>query len=87
MYWIRIGEEGDFQPVATIDAVVENLRDWPVGETTGWKEGGGGYGLETTECYGYDFIHLFVGDRKANFIRPLNGCERGQVETGLATAG
>ena len=83
IYWIRIGEEGDFQPLATIDAVVECLREWPVGEVTGWIAGAIGAGLETTECYGYDLIHLFVGDEEPKLVRVLNGRERGRVEAAL----
>ena len=82
-YWIRVGEEGDYQAVDDIAAVVETLNSWRISEVTGWVAGGIGIGLETTECHGYDFVSLFWGDDEANVIRSLNGWERAAVETGL----
>jgi hypothetical protein len=83
IYWIRAGDQGDYQPVDDLDAVIENLNEWQVGEVTGWVEGARGVGLETTACYGYNFISLFVGDKKANLVRPLNAWEWGRLETEL----
>ncbi len=82
-YWIRVGDQGDYQPVDDIAAAVECLNEWRVGECTGWVEGGRGVGLETTHCYGCDFISLFWGDANANLIRPLDELERADVEEGL----
>lgn len=83
IYWIRVGDEGDYQAVDELAAIIDSLNEWRVGEVTGWVETGIGVGLETTACHGYDFISLFVGDREANLVRPLNGWERGRVEAGL----
>ena len=80
MFWIRVGDQGDYQPVDDLDAVIDSLNEWQVGEVTGWVEGGIGVGLETTKCYGYDFISLFWGDDQANLIRPLDAEERAAVE-------
>jgi hypothetical protein len=83
MYWVRVGDQGDYQPVDDLDAVIGTLNEWRVGEVTAWVDGGIGVGIETTECYGYDFISLFWGDDQANLIRPLNGWERAKVEEGV----
>lgn len=83
MFWIRVGDQGDYQPVDDLDAVIESLNEWQVGEVTGWVEGGRGVGVETTKCYGYDFISLFWGDDQANLIRPLDAEERATVDEGL----
>lgn len=83
MYWIRVGDQGDYQPVDDLDAVIDNLNEWRVGEVTAWVESGVGVGLETTNCYGYDFVSLFVGDDQANLIRPLDAEERAAVEAGV----
>jgi hypothetical protein len=83
MYWIRVGDQGDYQPADDLDAVIDSLNEWRVGEVTGWIEHGIGVGIETMECYGYDFISLFVGDDQGNLIRPLNSRERMAVETGV----
>ena len=82
-YWIRCGDQGDYQPVDDLDAVIESLNEWRVGEVTGWVESGIGVGLETTTCHGYDFISLFWGDDQANLIRPLDAEERAAVEAGI----
>lgn len=82
-YWIRVGDQGDYQPVDDIATAVECLNEWRVGEVTAWVDGGIGVGIETMECYGYDFISLFVGDDQGNLIRPLNSCERAAVEEGI----
>jgi len=82
-YWIRCGDQGDYQQIDDLDGVIDTLNEWKVGEVTGWVEGGRGVGLETTGCYGYDFISLFWGDDKANLIRPLNDEERNAVEEGV----
>ena len=83
MYWIRIGDQGDYQPVDDLDAVIDTLNEWRVGEVTAWVNSGIGVGIETMACYGYDFISLFVGDDQSNLIRPLNSRERAAVETGV----
>lgn len=83
MFWIRVGDQGDYQPVDDLDAVIDNLNEWRVGEVTAWVDSGIGVGLETTTCHGYDFISLFVGDDQANLIRPLNAEERAAVEAGV----
>ena len=75
-YWMRVGDQGDYAPYDDLDAVIADLNEWRVGEVTGWVNGGIGVGLETTECYGYDFISLFWGDNQANLIRPLDAEER-----------
>jgi len=82
-YWIRVGDQGDYQPVDDLDAVIETLNEWRVGEVTGWVNGGIGVGVETMQCYGYDFISLFWGDDQANLIRPLDDEEGARVEAGL----
>ena len=82
-YWIRVGDQGDYQPVDDIATAVECLNEWRVGEVTAWVDGGIGVGIETMECYGCDFISLFVGDDQGNLIRPLNSCERAAVEEGI----
>jgi len=83
IYWIRCGDQGDYQAVDDLDAVIDSLNEWRVGEVTGWVEGRIGVGVETEQCYGYDFISLFVGDEEANLVRPLNAWERDRVEAGL----
>jgi hypothetical protein len=83
MYWIRVGNEGDYQPVDDIAAVVETLNEWQAGEVTGWVESAIGTGVETLSYYGFDFVSLFWGDSKANLIRPLDANERSTVEAGL----
>ncbi len=83
IYWIRVGDQGDYQPVDDLDAVIDNLNEWRVGEVTAWVESGIGVGIETEHCYGYDFISLFVGNKEANLVRPLNARERDRVEAKL----
>jgi hypothetical protein len=83
IYWIRCGDQGDYQAVDDLDTVIETLNEWRVGEVTAWVESGIGVGVETEHCYGYDFISLFVGDEEANLIRPLNARERDRVEAKL----
>ena len=68
MYWIRVGDQGDYQPVNDLDAVIDSLNEWRVGEVTAWVNSGIGVGIETMACYGYDFISLFVGDNQGNLI-------------------
>lgn len=82
-YWIRCGDQGDYQSLDDLDAVIDTLNEWRVGEVTGWVESGIGVGLETTTCHGYDFISLYWGDDRANLIRPLDAEERTAVEAGV----
>jgi len=82
-YWIRVGDQGDYQPVDDLDAAIEFLNEMRAGEVTGWVESGIGVGLETINFWGYDFVSLFVGDPAANLVRPLNARERGRVEASL----
>lgn len=83
MYWIRVGDQGEYQPVDDLDAAIDTLNEWRVGEVTAWVDGGIGVGIETMDCYGYDFISLFVGDDQGNLIRPLDAEERAAVEEGI----
>ena len=82
-YWIRVGDQGDYQPLDDLDDVIETLNEWRVGEVTGWVNAGRGVGIETRSHYGYDFISLFWGDDQANLIRELDETERAAVEEGL----
>ena len=82
-YWIRVGDQGDYQPVDNLDAVIDSLNEWRVGEVTAWVKSGIGVGVETEHCYGYDFISLFVGDDQGNLIRSLKSRERAAVEEGV----
>jgi hypothetical protein len=82
-YWIRCGDQGDYQPLDDLDAVIDTLSEWQAGEVTGWQDGSMGVGVITTRYYGYDFVSLFWGDDKANLIRCLDDEERAAVEAGL----
>ncbi len=86
MFWIRVGDQGDYQPVDDLDGLIETLNEWRVGEVTGWVNAGRGVGVETTNNYGYDFVSLFWGDDQANLIRELDADERAAVEEGLVEA-
>ena len=82
-YWIRCGDQGDYQPLDNLDAVIDTLNEWQAGEVTGWQDGSMGVGVITTRDDGYDFVSLFWGDDKANLIRCLDDEERATVEAGL----
>jgi hypothetical protein len=83
LFWIRVGDQGDYQPVDDLDDLIETLNEWQAGAVTGWVDAGRGVGVETTNYHGYDFVSLFWGDNQANMIRALDETERAAVEEGL----
>lgn len=81
--WLRIGDQGDYQPVDGIDEAVEFLREMDAGSVIGWVDGGRGIGLETERYYGGEFVSLFWGDSEANLVEVLSDDERRMVEGAL----
>lgn len=78
-YWVRLGDGGEYEEFKVLQEVTEHLLDWGAGPVLGWR----GYGVETEDFQGNNYISLYVGDENADPIRDLSTEEKSTVESAL----
>ncbi len=81
--WIRVGDNGDYEPFDGLNEAIEYLNDLQVGQVDHWIDGGPGIGFATPNYHGFDFISCFWGDNDAQLTRSLNAQERAALEMDL----
>lgn len=75
--WLRIGDSGNYEAYGDdLDAAVGAMKDMGVDAVVNWLQ----FGFETDRYQYGNHISLFWGDRKGDFVRPLDQHNRKLVE-------
>jgi hypothetical protein len=77
MYWLRIGDNGEYESFDDLAGAIDRLAG--AGLVLGWVAGG----VQTEAYRGNNYVSFFWGDDCAELIRHLNKRERTAVEQAL----